>query len=287
MQRIKASVGAVIQKAEDRLRAAGVDEPRLVSETIVAAAMGCPRLELFTRFNERLAPGRLAGLDKKIRRLEKHEPLQYVLGGTEFMGRKFKCDSRALIPRPETEELVELAINHEPLWRLERPAIIDIGTGTGCIVVSLALSRQNAKYFAADISAGAIDLARQNARLHKCLSAIKFMKLDLAGAQMPVGLDAVIANPPYVRRADFSRLDRNVRLWEPRLALDGGADGLRVIRPLVKKAFQILKPGRWLFMEIGAGQWPAVEGLILSAGFRQCAVRRDQAGHARMAIAVK
>lgn len=281
------TVKQLLDEAEQHLRAAGIDEPKLSSKTIIAAAIACPRLELYLRLEDPLSLRRLEIIRKGIRRLAAGEPLQYVLGTAEFMGYAFKCDRRALIPRPETEELVEMVCAYEPLWRTESPAIIDIGTGSGCIIISLALLKRKGCYWAIDISGDAIKLACENAAAHKVTGAIKFIRADLHSGSLPVGIDAVVANPPYVRSADFNRLDKHVRLWEPRLALDGGKDGLRIIRPLIKKAFQILKPGRWLFMEIGAGQWPAVERLVFSAGFRQCTLKRDQAGHARMVIAVK
>lgn len=229
----------------------------------------------------------LAAIEKSIRRLARHEPIQYVLGSAEFMGHRFKCDRRALIPRPETEELVELVLSCKRLWRLERPKIIDLGTGSGCIAISLALRRRNAEYWAVDISPEAIRLARENARFHKCLRSIRFIRGDLAHRALPGGLDAAIANPPYVCTSEYRRLPEHIRHHEPRIALDGGRDGLATIRPLVKNAFHALKPGRFLFLEIGFDQWAKVNKLLHKTGFVHSEVRADLAGRNRMVTAVK
>jgi release factor glutamine methyltransferase len=285
--KMNSTVLAILNESKNRLQAAGVDRPELAAEILAADAFNCPRLELALRLHEKLASARAVAIEQGIRRLEKHEPIQYVLGKTDFMGHVLKCDRRALIPRPETEELVESILGFEPLWQADAPAIIDIGTGNGCIIITLALRKKNGKYIALDSSAGAIALAEENARRHGVAHAIKFITADLAGWRAPRGLDAVAANPPYVRTADFHDLEKNVRLWEPRAALDGGADGLRVIRPLVKKSYEILKPGGFLFMEIGFDQWPQVRQLLAASGFSRSAARPDCSGHDRLITAVK
>lgn len=281
------NIRKVIRQAEQFLRSAGVDNPELAAQFIISFQLNCPRLELFMRLEEKPAPDRISAIAEGIRRLAAHEPIQYVLGHADFMGYSFKCDRRSLIPRPETEELVELVIAHEPLWQVERPALIDIGTGCGCIVISLALRRENADFVALDVSPGAIALARENARANNVAGRIRFVTADFFAKDVPSGMDAVIANPPYVRSADFDKLDKNIRLWEPRLALDGGEDGLQVIRLLIKKSHKILKPGRFLFMEIGFDQWPAVQELLAETGFRRSAVSGDLSGHERLVAAVK
>lgn len=284
---IKSTLRRILDKATSRLQSAGLEQPELAAEILVASALNCPRLELYLRLSEKLTSAQVAAIEKGTRRLKKHEPIQYVLGRTDFMGHILKCDSRALIPRPETEELADWIIKYEPLWKIKRPSIIDIGAGNGCIIISLALHNKKGKYWAVDISADTIALAEKNARSHGVSRSIKFITTDFAGKAMPSGLDAVVANPPYVRTADFRRLEKNIRLWEPRAALDGGKDGLQVIRPLVKKAYEILKPNRFLFLEIGFDQWIKVQQLLATAGFRQSFIRRDQAGQDRLVMAIK
>jgi len=283
----KSIVLTILNEAKTRLQNTGIDNPKLAAEILVASVLNCPRLELSLRRNEKLTSAQVVAVEDGTRRLGKHEPIGYVLGHADFMGHAFKCDCRALIPRPETEELVEFVIGYEPLWQIERPFIIDIGTGSGCIIVSLALHRKNGNFRAIDVSADAIELAKENARTNNLTDAIKFLTADFDGAEIPSGMDAVVANPPYVRTADFLKLEKNVRLWEPRLALDGGEDGLQVIRPLIQKACKILNPGRFLFMEIGFDQWPAVKKLLAESGFHRSSVHPDCSGHNRLVMAVK
>lgn len=276
-----------LNETTGKLRQAGIEHPDLSAAILIAAVVKCPRLELYLRFDEGLAPEQSLRINELAQRLAAHEPIQYVLGQTGFMGRPFKCDARALIPRPETEELVEWISGYEPLWKLDYPSVIDIGTGNGCIIISMALEKEKGKFRAADISGAALELARENARLHKVEHLITFIHSDSAGNAIPGDIDAVISNPPYVRSADYQQLPEHIRAWEPRSALDGGEDGLQVIVPLARKAFEILKPGRFLFMEIGSDQWLSVHDILIKTGFRSVQKRRDHAGHDRMVMAVK
>lgn len=287
MKKNDARIKTILDEAVQQLQCAGIEQPRLAAEILIAAAVNCPRLELYLRFDEKLTPHQLDNIQKGIKRLTAHEPIQYVLGQTEFMGHSFKCDRRALIPRPETEEMTDWIIGYEPLWQIDCPAVVDIGTGSGCIIISLALSGRKGHFWAVDISPEAIELARENARMHNVLSSISFITAGIADGKIPCGMDAVIANPPYVRSADYHGLAGNIRFWEPRLALDGGDNGLHVIHPIITQAFRILKPNRCLFLEIGAGQGPAVRSLLTQTGFSQSLLRRDQAGHDRLILAIK
>lgn len=284
---IKPTVRTILNEAENRLQRAGIDQPELAAGMLIAFTLNCPRLELYLRLNEKLTPVQVSAIEEGVWRLAGYEPIQYVLGQTDFMGHIFKCDPRALIPRPETEELVEFVIGYEPLWQIECPSIIDIGTGNGCIIISLALNKKKGKYWAVDISADVITLAEENARANNLADAIKFLTADFADEKIPSGMDAVVANPPYVRTADLRNLEKNIRLWEPRLALDGGEDGLQIIRPLVQKAYEMLKPDRFLFLEIGFDQWPAVQPLLAKTGFSRSFVRPDSSGHNRLVMATK
>jgi release factor glutamine methyltransferase len=281
------TVDKAIRRTIKHLQSTGIGEPELAAQILAASRLNCPRLELFTRLNDKLTATQFAAIEEGCRRIAAHEPIQYVIGYTDFMGHSFKCDSRCLIPRPETEELVELIIGHEPLWQIEAPAVIDIGTGNGCIIISLALSRKCGNFMATDVSSDALALAEENARVNNVSHLIKFACADLAGADIPPGMDAVVSNPPYVRTAEFDKLDKNIRLWEPRLALDGGDDGLQVIGRIIRKAYEILKPDRFLFMEIGFDQWPAVQNMLAETGFHRSTVRLDCSGHNRLVMAVK
>jgi len=281
------TVRKAIRRTAKNLQSAGIDDPELTAQIMIASKLNYPRLELYTRLDEKLTATQFAVIEEGSRRIAAHEPIQYVLGHTDFMGYTFKCDSRSLIPRPETEELVEFMIGHEPFWQIDAPSVIDIGTGSGCIIISLALRKKSGNFMAIDVSAEAIALAKENAQANNAASLIKFSTADFTGLQMPSGIDAVVSNPPYVRTSELEKLDKNIRHWEPQLALDGGKDGLRVIRPLIKKAYEILKPDRFLFMEIGFDQWPSVQNMLAETGFQRASVRLDCSGHNRLVMAVK
>jgi release factor glutamine methyltransferase len=190
-----------------------------------------------------------------------------------------------LIPRPETEQLTEAVLACEPLWKRASPALVDVGTGSGCIIISLALARPEAQYHAIDNDPAALELARSNARRHRVLRRIRFRAGDLLEMFAPASLDAVVSNPPYVRTGDWEQLPAQIRDYEPRAALDGGADGLAVIRPLISQAGRVLKPGGRLFLEIGAEQAKSVRSLLAANNFTDCAIRADLAGKHRIASA--
>lgn len=224
--------------------------------------------------------------DAGLARLTAGEPWQYVAGCADFFGHAFHVDRRVLIPRPETELLADAVLNCAPLWRRAVPHILDAGTGSGCLVVSLALARPAARYVALDRSADALAVARDNAFRHGVTDRIAFLAQSLESAALPPA-DAVVANPPYVRTDVWARLPRHIRAYEPRAALDGGPDGLAVIRTWLDAAARILKPGGWLFMEIGSDQGPAVAALAPAAGFTDSRIIRDYAGLDRMVCATR
>ncbi len=273
------------QQAEAFLDAQGIAEASLNVEWLLSRALGCPRLELHLRRDAGLAPEICRLLDARIKRLAAGEPLPYVLGEAEFMGRVFAVDPRALIPRPETEQLAELILGCADLWASAPPVIAEVGAGSGCLVISLALARPEGRYHALDIDAAALTLARENARRHGVEKRVRFAAGNLLAGRPPAGLDAVVSNPPYVRTADWAQLPAPIREHEPRQALDGGADGLAVIRPLIAQAARALKPGGRLFLEIGDGQGAPVRGLLEARGFRAIAIRPDLAGKTRFATA--
>jgi release factor glutamine methyltransferase len=190
-----------------------------------------------------------------------------------------------LIPRPETELLVDAVLAHKSLWATARPAIADVGTGSGCVIISLALERPQGDYTASDISAEALCMAQSNAtRLGGAAAKIVFLVADLLAGRPDHSLDGVVANLPYVRSAECDGLPRHIREHEPRLALDGGADGLDVIRRLIAQARTVLRPGGVLFLEIGHDQGPATRRLL--EGFREVQICADYAGRERVVIAV-
>lgn len=302
------ALGAILDTITARVQTADPGEARLKCEWLTSHILGCPRLELSARKGQGLSEFQCRRIEEGAVRLAGGEPLQYILGEAEFMGRMFICDRRALIPRPETEQLTAWMLEDPPLWQNKAPVIADVGTGSGCIVISLALERAKGCYIATDTSAAALALARGNAARHDVSARIRFIACDLlsaatsetifqhsaecwnvvsAGSTPFANLDAVVSNPPYVRAADWARLDRSVRNFEPRAALVGGPDGLAIIRRLMAQALLALKPGGTLFLEIGEDQGAAVLELARAAGFRESQLRPDLAGKDRMMRMVK
>jgi release factor glutamine methyltransferase len=276
----------ILQASSDYLAGKGVDQPRLTAEQLMSHVLRCPRLQLYLRFEVPLDEPQLVPLRAAIKRLGAGDPLQYVLGDTEFMGRRFKVDARALIPRPETEELVDRVLNCTPLWANPIPVVADVGTGSGCIVISLAVARPSARYLAIDASPAAIELARENAALNKTVS-IEFRVGDLLAGVAAGSLDGVIANLPYIPTHDCATLPRHIREHEPLSALDGGEDGLFLIRRLISGAWDGLKPGGHLFLEIGFDQSGRVVKCLNSLGYDGVTVHQDLGGRDRMVEARK
>jgi release factor glutamine methyltransferase len=277
----------ILDRAQARLEAAGVDEARLKAEILISELLDVPRLEL----DHRARHDELPGLDDRaleqcLARLERREPLQYVMGHADFHGRRFAVDRRALVPRPETETLVDCVLQHPGLREIEQLFWADVGTGSGCIAVTLALALPG-RGVAADSSADALALAMANARRHGVEERIRFTRGDLLDGVPAGSLHVVVSNPPYIPSAHVDGLQPEVSGYEPRLALDGGPDGLRVIERLVTQAFQALKPGGMLFTEVGAGQADAVKAMVRNAGYRDAASVRDLAGVERVVAGCK
>jgi release factor glutamine methyltransferase len=262
---------------------AGVDSPRLTAEILLAHALGCDRVRLYLDFDKPLGAPELAAYRELVRRRAAGEPTAYLTGRREFFGRPFRTDRRALIPRPETELLVEAALEALP----EDGAALDLCTGTGCVGVTLALERPGARVVAVDLSPDAAALARENAALLGAANVEVFVG-DLYAPVARLGpgarFDVVAANPPYVPSAELPGLARELR-HEPALALDGGGAGLAVAAPLVAGALARLRPGGLLALEIHESHAESVPRLCREAGFASAGTRRDLAGLPRIVVA--
>lgn len=278
-------VASVLKAAADYLAGKGIESPRVAAEHLMAKLLGCRPIELALRPKEPLSEKRLEAMRRGVRRVAAGEPVQYVIGETDFHGHTLKTDSRALIPRPETEVLVEAVLADTSLWANPRPAIVDVGTGSGCIAVALAKARPKALYLAFDVSESALSLARENAATLGLTEQITFCAGDLADALEPETLDAIIANLPYIASDTIPTLPREVRDHEPHMALDGGPSGLAIIETLIEDATILLKPGGTIALEIGSDQGSAVKRLLLKAGFRDARILPDLTGRDRIALA--
>ena len=265
-----------------RLERAGIDEAENKVRWVAAHLLGCGLLDVLRFLSEVPVPAQAARFDAALARLETDEPVQYVIGETDFMGLRIRCDARALIPRPETEELVACA--EEFLRGRDRPVVVDACTGTGCIACALAKRVPGARLVATDLSAAALELARENARALD--AAVEFRQADLLAGLPEAGADLVVSNPPYVATAEIARLDRTVRAFEPHLALDGGPDGLRTISRLVAEAAHVLKSDGMLMMEIGEDQAAAIKEILCQTSHLQFQrLKFDCAGKCRVAQA--
>jgi release factor glutamine methyltransferase len=274
----------LVEEFLPRLEAAGIPEARVKLEWLVSDALGVSREALETIDADVSA---LQLFQQKILRLERNEPLQYVIGHAPFLNFSLTTDARALIPRPETEELAMRVLRCGALWSRGDVRVADAGTGTGCLAIAMAFKYPAARITATDISGEALKLARANAEANGVRERIDFRLADLLEGIAPASLDAVVSNPPYISDADMETLDEQVRFYEPLTALKGGVDGLEVIRRLISQAHTTLKDGGRLFMEMGDEQGDAVRGLLGAAGFQHVEIVRDMYGHTRFAEATK
>jgi release factor glutamine methyltransferase len=281
-------VSRLVESLASRFVASGVDNPKRVAEELIAHVFQCRPLEIYTGAIPTDAATAQEELTEKLeplaRRIEEGEPLHYVIGSTEFWGLEMTCDPRALIPRPETELLVEEVLSSR-IWNHTPATVVDVGTGTGCIVITLAKHRQDAHFKAVDISPQALDLARENAARHGVKEKILWLENSLLERFAPESCDAVVANLPYITSDDWKELPASVRNHEPKSALDSGPSGLKHINELATQARYVLVPRGMLFLEFGYDQGDAVYQLLDRLGYLNIEIKRDLAGHDRIAVA--
>ena len=283
----------VIARTEAYLAAKNVPDPRTAGELLAARLLRVGRGSLAAAAVSDPSQRQLEAMRRGMARLAGGEPLQYVLGEWDFRRLTLSCDRRALIPRPETEELVTrvLAFMRAPAPdggpRAERPFVVDVGTGTGAIILSIAKEFEgDAVLLGTDVSEGAVALAKENAARCGLSERVRFAVADgLDDFDEPQCVDVIVSNPPYVTSAECDALDPRVRMFEPRLALDGGPDGLDFYDRYLGDAVNLLRPGGAVFFEIGESQGEAVRRLMADYGFERISVERDFAGHDRYASA--
>jgi release factor glutamine methyltransferase len=283
------TVGRLLNWTTDFLRGKGADSPRLDAEVLLAHARGCQRIELYTAFEEEPPEAIRTAFRELVGKRAKGTPVAYLVGRREFFSLMFEVTPDVLIPRPETESLVVRAIDLAKTWPGDEVHMIDVGTGSGIIAVTMAKRVKNAQVTAVDISPAAIEVARRNADKHGVDERIEFMKSDLFSA-VPAGakFDLVLSNPPYIASADMPTLQPDVRDYEPNLALDGGANGTEVIERLIPQGAERLNSGGWLLMEVGADNAQRVEELIQANGsFEIAETVKDIAGLPRVVQAKK
>ena len=282
--------GEVIAKSSDFLRGKKVPDARVASELLAARLLHLGRGMLAGEMTKDVPEKYLEAMRRGMARLVKGEPIQYVLGEWDFRTLTLKCDRRALIPRPETEELVTRVLGYlnTETQRHRGGLIVDVGTGTGAIVLSLAKEfRGEAAFLGTDVSEDAIALAKENAVRCGLADRVKFAVADgLDDFDEPQCVDVIVSNPPYIETAVCETLDPRVKDFEPRLALDGGTSGLDFYERYLSDAVNLLKPGGAVFFEIGENQGEAVRQLMFDCGFDDIRIEKDYAGHDRYAMAV-
>ena len=277
---VQVRVGDALDAAVARLAAAGVPEPRADAEILLAYALDTTRAGVVARARDALAPGVDAAFAALVARRAAREPVQYVVGEREFWSLPFAVDRRVLVPRPETELVVETALRVAPHAR----RVLDVGTGSGAIAAALARELPAARVWASDVDPDALAVARANLARHA--PAVALVRGDLLAPFRDAALDLVVSNPPYVGEDELTALMPEVRDHEPRGALVAGRDGLVAIGALVGEAPRVLAPGGRLVVEIGHGQADAVRRLVERTRlYEQVEVVRDHGGIERVLVA--
>ncbi len=284
----------VIAKSEAYLAAKKVPDPRVAGELLVARLLGVGRGSIVSSLSAEPSQRQLDAMRRGMARLVRGEPIQYVLGEWDFRRLTLACDRRALIPRPETEELVSRVLDFLARPESEggpgsdRPFVVDVGTGTGAIILSIAKEHPgDLVLLGTDVSEDAIALAKENAARCGLAEKVRFAVADgLDDFDEPQCVDVIVSNPPYVSSAACDALDPRVRDWEPRLALDGGAEGLDYYDRYLGDAVNLLRPGGAVFFEIGESQGDALRRLMSDYGFEDVRIEKDFSGLDRYASAV-
>jgi release factor glutamine methyltransferase len=279
------TVSDMIAKGIATLEARGVPEARANAEFLMAEMLGVNRGAALLRGAQELNEKQGRHYATWIKERGKRVPLAYILGNQPFLGLKIEVTRDSLIPRPETEELVLECERLVKALNVAAPKVLEIGTGTGCVAIALAQLLPHGTVFATDVSDKALELARKNALAHHVSNHIRFVREDLFSNKEGLRgwADILVSNPPYIPTGDLDDLEPEV-LNEPRLALDGGKDGLDAIRAIIGAAPKVLRPGGYIALEIETRQGPAVAKLMNAAGFEGVLIKKDASGHDRMAI---
>jgi release factor glutamine methyltransferase len=279
------SILEVIQRSADFLAKKGVASPRLQVELLLAHALSMPRMKLYLNFERPLSAAELDTVRALVQRRGQREPLQYIVGSTSFCGLEMALDRRVLIPRPETELLAERAWKF--LQNCPEPVVsLDLGTGSGCLAISLARNVPSAEVHASDVSAEALEVAQRNARDHALSDRIRWHQGDLfAAVPAEARFDLIVSNPPYIPSARIETLEPEVREHEPRNALDGGADGLDFYRRMAAQARPFLKAGGRVMVELDDDGAEATREIFSRENWTIEAIEKDHNQTPRILIA--
>lgn len=264
----------------------GIANPRLDAEVLLAEMLGIQRIQLYVRFDQPLTKAEVDRYRERVILRSKRVPVQYIIGQQEFMSLPFSVKKDVLIPRPETEHLVETVLTFVKESAMDSPQIVDVGTGSGAIAVSLAYYLSTAEVLAVDLSAEALAVAKENAEKNQVQDRVRFLKGSFLSPIITAGLtpDVVVSNPPYIPSAELKGLQPEVQM-EPKLALDGGKDGLDAYRQITLQA-KILRSGGLLAFEVGSGQAEQV-AVMMETQFKDISIIPDLAGIGRVVTGVK
>jgi len=280
----------ILNQAVDKLRPAGIDRPRTNAELLLGAVLNKSKVDIYLDKDRVLSPDEIQKFNRFIKERISHKPVQYIVGTVEFFGLEFKVDERVLIPRPETETLVEVVIE-QPAVK-ENPRIIDLGTGSGAIAVSLASNVRNSFIYATDVSGDALELAKENASRNNVEGQIEFLCGDLFEAlkkrSLEGRIDCVVSNPPYVSKNEFDDLPREVKDYEPVVALKTDEEGTSFHSRIIEDSLGFLNKGGILALEVGLGQADRVADLIRDRkDFKDTEIKRDLGGIERIVVSRK
>lgn len=283
------SILDVIERSADFLARRGVGSPRLQVELLLAHVLKMPRMKLYLNFERVLTAGELDALRILVQRRGQREPLQYIVGSTSFCGIELALDRRVLIPRTETELLAERAwtfLNSLQGAQTDASVALDLGTGSGCLAIALALRAPGAQIHAVEISGDALALARENAGRHGVTSRIQFHEGDFFSAVPPrLRCELIVSNPPYIPSARIDTLEAEVRQYEPRTALDGGRDGLDFYRRISAQARAFLQPAGRVMLELDQEGAEATREMFLKDDWAIEALEQDYNRQPRILIA--
>jgi len=269
-----------VHNAMALLKSAGVEHPLMEAQLLMALATGCDRLRVISGLTRPLSDEEIQKFDSYVERRCNREPYAYIRGEQEFYGLDFKVTPATLIPRPETELLVDFCLR-----RCEfkpNATIYDVGTGTGCIAIAVATNARNVTCKGIEKSLEAADVARSNVRLHRLEDRVSIVHGNMLSDVEPGSADVIVSNPPYIPSDELELLQPEVRNYEPHYALDGGKDGFQFHKALIEGAKKALKQNGWLAIELAIGQAPRLQQLFDKAGFHNIKVDKDFAGIERI-----
>jgi len=280
----------ILNQAVEKLRSEGIDRPRTNVELLLGAVLNAPKIDLYLDRDLILTPQQIEKFNLFIQERTSGKPLQYIIGSTEFFGLEFIVNENVLIPRPETETLVEAIIEH--LINFFSPKIVDLGTGSGAIAISLAKTLKDSMIYATDISQDPLSVAMENTKRHKLENQIEFLCGDLfeplKNRKLEGSIDCVVSNPPYVSPEEFDQLPKEVRDYEPLVALKSDEEGTSFHKRIIEGSLDFLKKEGILALELGLGQASKVAELVRECtGFKNIEIKKDLGGIERIVVAWK